>query len=254
MAPTLLGVGRRHIPISRHSESRPMPRITDFRKLGFIGDYLPRKCGIATFTADLRGAVASQYKSVDCSVVPVNDIAEGYDYPPEVQFEFAQQDLDSYRQAADFLNFSNVDVVCLQHEYGIYGGQAGRHILALLRDLRMPIVTTLHTVLREPNADQRRVMKELAELSSRLVVMTQRGREFLLDVYGVPAAKIDVIAHGIPDMPFVDPNPSKDQFGVEGKPVVLTFGLLSPNKGIEYALMALPEAIREFPNLVYIVL
>ncbi|MBA3481379.1 MAG: glycosyltransferase, partial [Pirellulales bacterium] len=231
-----------------------MPRITDFRKLGFIGDYLPRKCGIATFTADLCSAVASQYRSVDCSVVPVNDIAEGYDYPPEVHFEFNQQDLDSYRRAADFLNFSNVDIVCLQHEYGIYGGQAGRHVLALLRDLRMPVVTTLHTVLREPNGDQRKVMRELAELSSRLVVMSQRGREFLLDVYGVPAGKIDVIAHGIPDMPFVEPNTFKEQFGVEGKHVVLTFGLLSPNKGIEYALKALPAAIREFPNLVYIVL
>jgi glycosyltransferase involved in cell wall biosynthesis len=231
-----------------------MVRNTEVRKIGFVGDYLPRKCGIATFTADLCGAVASQYKSVACSVVPVNDIAEGYEYPPEVQFEFAQQDLDSYWQAADFLNFSNVDVVCLQHEYGIYGGQAGRHVLALLRDLRMPIVTTLHTVLREPNADQRRVMRELADLSSRIVVMSQRGREFLLEVYGVPSTKIDVIAHGIPDMPFVDPNSSKDQFGVEGKHVVLTFGLLSPNKGVEYALQALPEAIREFPNLVYIVL
>jgi len=232
----------------------PLVRITDFRKLGFIGDYLPRKCGIATFTADLCGAVASQYPSVDCSVVPVNDIAEGYSYPPEVHFEFAQQELDSYRQAADFLNFSNVDIVCLQHEYGIYGGQAGRHILALLRDLRMPVVTTLHTVLREPSPDQRRVMRELTALSSRVVVMSQRGREFLMGVYGVPATKIDVIAHGIPDMPFVDPNSSKDQFGVEGKHVVLTFGLLSPNKGIEYALQALPEVIREFPNLVYIVL
>ena len=231
-----------------------MVRVAEIRKLGFIGDYLPRKCGIATFTADVCGAVASQYRSVDCSVVPVNDIAEGYDYPPEVRFEFAQQELDSYRRAADFLNFSNVDVVCLQHEYGIYGGQAGRHILALLRDLRMPVVTTLHTVLKEPNGDQRRVMRELSELSSRMIVMSQRGREFLLDVYGVPEAKIDVIAHGIPDMPFVDPNSSKDQFGVEGKHVVLTFGLLSPNKGIEYALKALPEAIREFPNLVYIVL
>ena len=231
-----------------------MARNTDFHKLGFIGDYLPRKCGIATFTADLCGAMASQYRSLDCSVVPVNDIAEGYDYPPEVHFEFAQQELDSYRRAADFLNFSNVDIVCLQHEFGIYGGQAGRHILALLRDLRMPVVTTLHTVLREPSADQRRVMRELAELSSRLIVMSQRGREFLLDVYGVPADKIDVIAHGIPDMPFGDSNSSKEQFGVEGKHVVLTFGLLSPNKGIEFALQALPEVIREFPNLVYIVL
>ncbi len=231
-----------------------MVRVTEIRKIAFIGDYLPRKCGIATFTSDLCRAVAGQYPSVDCTVGAVNDVAEGYDYPPEVRFEFSQQDLDSYRRAADFLNFSNADVVCLQHEYGLYGGPAGRHILALLRDLRMPIVTTLHTVLREPTADHRRVMLGLADLSSRLVVMSQRGRTFLMDIYGVPEQKIDVIAHGIPDMPFVDPNSHKDQFGVEGKHVVLTFGLLSPNKGIEYALRALPEVIREFPNLVYIVL
>jgi glycosyltransferase involved in cell wall biosynthesis len=231
-----------------------MIRITEFRKVGFIGDYLPRKCGIATFTSDLRGAIASQYDTVDCLVAPVNDIDDGYDYPPEVRFEFAQQDLDSYRRAADFLNFSNVDIVSLQHEFGIYGGHAGQHILALLRDLQMPVVTTLHTVLRNPGADQLRVMRELTELSSRLVVMTERGREFLIDVYGVPEAKIDVIAHGIPDIPFVDPNTVKRQFGVEGKYVVLTFGLLSPNKGIEYALKALPAAVSEIPNLLYIVL
>ncbi len=231
-----------------------MARITAIRKLGFIGDYLPRKCGIATFTADLCGAVAGQYPSIDCVVVPVNDIPEGYDYPSEVRFEFSQQDLDSYRRAADFLNFSNVDLACLQHEFGIYGGQAGRNILALLRDLQMPIVTTLHTVLREPSKDQRSVMRGLADLSSRLIVMSERGRGFLLEVYGVPDDKIDVIAHGIPDMPFVDPDSVKDQFGVEGKHVILTFGLLSPNKGIEYALRALPEVIAEFPNLVYIVL
>jgi glycosyltransferase involved in cell wall biosynthesis len=231
-----------------------MSRVTNIRKIGFVGGYLPRKCGIATFTTDLCGAVAGQYPSVDCSAVPVNDVPEGYEYLPEVRFEFSQQDLDSYRRAADFLNFSNADVVSLQHEFGIFGGPAGRYILALLRDLQMPVVTTLHTVLREPSPDQRRVMRELAELSSRLVVMSQRGREFLLDVYGVSAQKIDVIAHGIPDMPFVAPNASKESFGVEGKHVVLTFGLLSPNKGIEYALRALPEVIREFPNLVYIVL
>jgi glycosyltransferase involved in cell wall biosynthesis len=231
-----------------------MVRITEIRKIALIGDYLPRKCGIATFTGDLCQALAGQYPSVDCTVGAVNDVVEGYDYPPEVRFEFFQQDLDSYRRAADFLNFSNADVVCLQHEYGIYGGSAGRHILAMLRDLRMPIITTLHTVLREPTADHRRVMLGLADLSSRLVVMSQRGRAFLMDVYGVPEQKIDVIAHGIPDMPFVEPNAHKDQFGVEGKHVVLTFGLLSPNKGIEYALHALPDVIREFPNVVYIVL
>jgi glycosyltransferase involved in cell wall biosynthesis len=231
-----------------------MVHVSEIRKLAMIGDYMPRKCGIATFTSELYRAVVDQYPSVDCTVVPVNDVVEGYDYPAEVRFEFYQQDFDSYRRAADFLNFGNVDVVCLQHEYGIYGGSAGRHILALLRDLRMPTVTTLHTVLREPTADQRRVMLELADLSSRLVVMSECGRAFLMEVYGVSEQKIDVIAHGIPDMPFVDPNSHKDQFGIEGRHVVLTFGLLSPNKGIEYALRALPEVIGEFPNLIYIVL
>ena len=178
----------------------------------------------------------------------------GYDYPAEVRFEIAEQDLPSYLRAADFLNITDVDVVCVQHEFGIFGGPAGSHLLALLRELRMPIVTTLHTILREPNAEQRRVMRELIRLSTRLVVMAERGREFLRDVYQAPAAKIDLIPHGIPDMPFADPNYFKDEFGVAGKQVLLTFGLLSPNKGIEYALRALPEIIREFPNVVYIVL
>ena len=199
-------------------------------------------------------SVAGQFPDAECFVVPVNDRPEGYDYPPEVRFEIDEQDLDSYLRAADFLNFSNTDVVCLQHEYGIYGGPAGSHILGLLRDLRMPVVTTLHTVLKDPNPDQRQVLEELCELSARVVVMTERGRQFLRDVYRVPDGKIDLIPHGIPDMPFVDPNFFKDQFGVEGKYVVLTFGLLSPNKGIEHMLRALPAVLEEFPNLVYIVL
>ena len=191
---------------------------------------------------------------MQCLVVPVNDLAGGYDYPPEVRFEIAEQDLPSYLRAADFLNITDVDVVCVEHEFGIFGGPAGSHVLALLRELRMPIVTTLHTVLREPNAEQRRVMRDLIRLSTRLVVMSERGREFLREVYQAPAAKIDLIPHGIPDMPFADPNYFKDEFGVAGKQVLLTFGLLSPNKGIEYALRALPDIIREFPNVVYIVL
>jgi glycosyltransferase involved in cell wall biosynthesis len=147
-----------------------------------------------------------------------------------------------------------VDVVCLEHEFGIFGGPAGSHVLALLRELRMPIVTTLHTVLREPNPEQRRVMRALIRLSTRLVVMAERGGVILRDAYQAPERKIDLIPHGIPDMPFADPNYFKSEFGVEGKQVLLTFGLLSPNKGVEYALRALPDVIREFPNVVYIVL
>jgi glycosyltransferase involved in cell wall biosynthesis len=224
------------------------------RKVAFLGDYLPRKCGIATFTTDLRGAVAAQHPAIQCLVVPVNDVTQGYDYPAEVRFEIAEQDLTSYLRASDFLNITDVDAVCVQHEFGIFGGPAGSHVLALLGELRMPIVTTLHTVLREPNPYQRRVMRELVRLSTRLVVMSERGRDFLLEIYKAPAAKIDLIPHGIPEMPFADPNYFKDEFGVAGRQVLLTFGLLSPNKGIEYALQALPEIIREFPKVVYIVL
>ena len=162
--------------------------------------------------------------------------------------------MSSYLRAADFLNISNVDIVCLQHEFGIFGGPAGGHILAFLRELRMPVVTTLHTVLREPRADQRRVMQELIALSTRLVVMAERGRQMLQEIYQAPPAKIDLIPHGIPDVGFVDPTYFKDQFGVEGRVVLLTFGLLSPNKGIEYVLNALPQILAEFPDVVYIVL
>lgn len=224
------------------------------RKIAFLADYLPRKCGIATFTKDLRCAVVAEAPGTQCLVVPVNDLADGYDYPAEVRFEIAEQDLPSYLRAADFLNITNVDVVCVQHEFGIFGGPAGSHLLALLRDLRMPIVTTLHTILREPNAEQRRVMLELIQLSTRLVVMAEQGRTLLREVFRVPEPRIDLIPHGIPDMPFADPNYFKDEFGVAGRQVVLTFGLLSPNKGIEYALRALPGIIRDCPNIVYIVL
>ena len=230
-----------------------MPPVSAIRKVAFLGDYLPRKCGIATFTTDLRCAIAKEFPALQCPVVPVNDLGADYDYPAEVRFEIAEQDLPSYLRAADFLNITDVDVLCVEHEFGIYGGPAGSHVLALLRELQMPIVTTLHTVLREPNDEQRRVMRELIRRSTRLVVMSERGQEFLRDIYHAPEDKIDLIPHGIPDMPFADPNYFKDEFGVAGKQVLLTFGLLSPNKGIEYALRALPDIIREFPNIVYIV-
>jgi glycosyltransferase involved in cell wall biosynthesis len=224
------------------------------RKIAFVGDHLPRKCGIATFTSDLLAAVADAHPESQCLSVSVNDIKCGYEYPEVVRFEIEEQDLSSYIRAADFLNISNVDIVCLQHEFGIYGGPAGSHILAFLRELRMPVVTTLHTVLLEPKADQRRVMQEIVSLSTRLVVMADRGRQMLQEIYKAPAAKIDLIPHGIPDVGFVDPTFFKDQFGVEGRVVLLTFGLLSPNKGIEYVLNALPQILAEFPDVVYIVL
>jgi len=224
------------------------------RTIAFLGDYLPRKCGIATFTSDLLEAVAARHPQSWCFAVPVNDIEGCYRYPDVVRFEIEEQDVDAYRRAAGFLNSSNVDVVSLQHEFGIFGGPAGSHVLALLRELKAPVVTTLHTVLLKPNADQYRVMRELIARSARLVVMTERGRTILQEVYQAPAAKIDLIPHGIPDVPFAASDDYKDQFGVGGKKVLLTFGLLSPNKGIEHVLNALPEIVAEFPDVVYIVL
>ncbi len=224
------------------------------RTIAFLGDYLPRKCGIATFTSDLLGAVAAHQPRSRCFAVPVNDIEGCYRYPEVVRFEIEEQDLESYRCAADFLNSSDVDVVCLQHEFGIFGGPAGSHLLVLLRELAAPVVTTLHTVLRTPNADQHRVMLELIACSTRLVVMTERGRTILREVYQAPPVKIDLIPHGIPDVPFFAPDHYKEQFGVGGRKVLLTFGLLSPNKGIEHVLQALPDIVAEFPEVVYILL
>src|SRR5271170_7153409 len=222
-------------------------------RIAIVGNYLPRKCGIATFTTDLCDALHAEYGTTELLALPVNDTEEGYDYPARVRFELAEDNLASYRQAADFLNFSNIDLVCLQHEYGIFGGRAGAHILELLRRLRMPFATTLHTVLREPNPDQRMVMEEIATLSDRLIVMSQQSSEILQEVFRVPPVKIDLIPHGIPDLPFTDPSFYKDGFGTEGKEVLLTFGLLSPNKGIENVIKALPQILARHSNVVYMV-
>ncbi|MBI5501865.1 MAG: glycosyltransferase family 4 protein [Deltaproteobacteria bacterium] len=223
------------------------------RRLAFVGSSLPRQCGIATFTADLAEALGALYKQVEFFAVAMTDPHNAYVYPSAVRFEIAENDLAAYHRAADFLNINGVDLVSLQHEFGLFGGPAGSHVLALLRDLRMPAVTTLHTVLREPDPNQRRVMDELTTLSSRVVVMSRRGVDLLQEVYGVPPEKIDLIHHGIPDVPFVDPNFYKDKFAVEGRPVLLTFGLLSPNKGIEFAIAALPEVLAAWPDTVYLV-
>jgi glycosyltransferase involved in cell wall biosynthesis len=222
-------------------------------RIAFVGNYLPRECGIATFTTDLCTALAAEYGEGRLFAIPVNDPESSYDYPQQVRLELKQEDVASYERAADFLNFNGNDLVCLQHEYGIYGGIAGRHILTLLRKLKMPLVTTLHTVLRQPDVNQRIVLEEIAQLSDRLIVMSELAAQLLREVYAVPGGKIDVIPHGVPDMPFTDPNYFKDLFGTEGKSVLLTFGLLSPNKGIENVIRALPAILAKHPNVVYIV-
>jgi glycosyltransferase involved in cell wall biosynthesis len=222
-------------------------------RIAFVGNYLPRECGIATFTTDLCNALATEYGEGRLFAIPVNDPDSRYDYPEQVRLEITQEDIASYERAAEFLNFNGNDLVCLQHEYGIFGGAAGCYILALLRRLKMPLVTTLHTVLREPEANQRIVLEEIAQISDRLVVMSELAAQLLRDVYAVPGEKIDIIPHGVPEMPFMDPNYFKDKFGTEGKSVLLTFGLLSPNKGIENVIRSLPAILARHPNVVYIV-
>jgi glycosyltransferase involved in cell wall biosynthesis len=222
------------------------------RRVAVIGNHLPRHCGIATFTTHLADAIANVAPSVDCFVLAVNDPGKHHAYPSRVRFEIAEADASSYRRTADYLNVNAVDLVCVQHEFGIFGGKAGSHLLLLLRELRMPVVTTLHTILSDPSPPQRRAIEEIAERSQRLVVMSAQGAEVLAATYGVPAAKIDVIPHGIPQVPAT--RESKHRLGVEGHEVLLTFGLLSPDKGIEYVIEALPAIVAAHPEVVYIVL
>ncbi|MFC1652302.1 glycosyltransferase family 4 protein [Planctomycetota bacterium] len=219
-----------------------------------IGNYLPRQCGIATFTSDLVEGLSAEAPDINCWAAAMNDKPEGYDYPDKVRFEINQHKLTDYSVAAQFLNINQTDIVCVQHEYGLFGGPAGSHLLKLLGDLPMPVVTTLHTVLKDPAQEYHDVMCKLADLSDKLVVMSHKAIHILQDIYGVPEEKIVFIHHGIPDTPFIDPSFYKDKFDVEGKKVLLTFGLLSANKGIETVLQALPTVIKNHPDTAYIVL
>jgi len=194
-----------------------------------------------------------EYGAAGVLVVAVNDPQSRYSYPARVRFEITEDDLSSYQAAADFLNSSDVDLVCLQHEYGIFGGKAGSHVLRLLQHLKMPVVTTLHTVLREPDLNQLIVMQEIAARSDRLIVMSKHSSQFLQDVFRVPGQKIDLIPHGIPDLPFVKPDSYKESFSIKGKTVLLTFGLLSPNKGFENVIQALPRILSRHSDVVYII-
>ncbi len=231
-----------------------MRRYPNLKTIAFIGNYLPRRCGIATFTNDLLHAVSKEGDQIDCWAIAMNDIPQGYPYPKQVRFELNVNSIADYQLAAEFLNVNKVDVVSLQHEYGIYGGDHGSLILSLIRNLRMPVITTLHSILPNPNATQKKIINSISEISDRIVVMSQKAVLFLKDIYKVPIEKISLIHHGIPDLPFIDPNFFKEQFGVEGKKVILTFGLINPGKGIETMIDALPVIIRKHPNVVYIIL
>jgi len=224
------------------------------QRVAFIGNHLPRRCGIATFTHDLHLAVSTAGPDLETCVVAMTDPGRTYDYPPAVRFQIHDETIDDYVQAAEFLNNAGFDVVSLQHEYGIFGGEAGRNIIELLSRLEMPIVTTLHTVLAEPTPIQRDVMRRIIDNSTKIVVMSKKGQELVRSVHDVPARKIAVIPHGIPDFPFLETHHAKAKFGFAGKTIILTFGLLSPNKGIETVLDAMPGIIKSCPNAIYVIL
>jgi glycosyltransferase involved in cell wall biosynthesis len=228
--------------------------MTPLRRIAVIGNSLPRRCGIATFTTDLQQAISTSHRNLETCTVAMTDRGQAYDYPPAVVFEIKDDNIEEYMRAADFLNAGRFDTVCLQHEFGIFGGEAGAHILVLLSRLTMPVLTTFHTVLAKPTAIQRAVIERIVEASSKVVVMTNKGRELLRSVYQVPDDKIEIIAHGVPDVAFVGPDAAKARLGFSGRSVILTFGLLSPNKGIEVVIDAMPSILRRCTDAVYVVL
>src|SRR5438552_5051878 len=237
--------------IDRH---RRGANVTPLRRIAMIGNSLPRRCGIATFTTDLQRAITSSRPGLECSIVAMTDREQTYDYPASVALQIRDDSIAAYVPAAAVLTAGRFDVACLQHEFGIFGGAAGGHILELLSRLTMPVVTTLHTVLAKPTAAQRAVMDRIVEASAKIVVMANKGRELLRSVYRVPDEKIEVIAHGIPDFPYVEPDAAKARLGFGDRSVILTFGLLSPSKGIEVMIDAMPSILKRRPDAVYVVL
>lgn len=228
--------------------------MTKTKRIAFIGNSLPRQCGIATFTTDLSHAMSNPEQGVETRIVAMTDGKLNYAYPDDVVFEIRDGEIEDYVTAARILNSGDYRAVSLQHEFGIFGGPDGEFILTLLSHLRLPVVTTFHTILAAPTPSQKRVLQKVATASSRVVVMADKGREFLEGVYGVDPDKIDVIAHGIPDRAFHNPELAKGKMGYAGRPIILTFGLLSPNKGIEVVIDAMPAVLKAQPNALYIVL
>jgi glycosyltransferase involved in cell wall biosynthesis len=224
------------------------------KKVVFVSSFLPRKCGIATFTTDLIANVSTAAKSEFEPLVVAMCTGDELKYDDPVKFEIRQNVKSDYICAADYINFSHVDLVSVQHEFGLFGGEGGGYLSLLLNRLKAPIVTTLHTVLDEPEEAYRKAMLDLCQASYKVVTMNERGVTMLGDIYGVSGNKVELIAHGIPDLPFVDSSYYKHKFGMEGRKTILTFGLLNENKGIEVMLKALPRIIEAEPSVVYIVL
>jgi glycosyltransferase involved in cell wall biosynthesis len=233
---------------------RPVVAPRNIRRIALIGNHVPRRCGIATFTADTAAALAARYPNVAIDVWAMNDCPDTYDYPEAVTGTIEQNDPVSYSLAAQAIEGSGADLIWIQHEFGIFGGPAGDLLLKLVNQVSLPIAITLHTVLSEPNADQKRVIDALIARADCLIVMAEKARDILIEDYGARPAQITVIPHGIPDRPFVTPSAAKAKIGLEQRPTILTFGLLSANKGIETMISAMPEIVRSIPEALYLVL
>ena len=224
------------------------------KKIAFISSFLPRKCGIATFTNDLITNVKLAAKGNFEPLVVAMQGKEEIAFSEPVRFEIRQQVKNDYICAADYLNFSHVDVLSLQHEFGLFGGDAGSYLNLLLSRLNAPIITTLHTVLNDPTPEYYRSMIDVCNASEKIITMNTHGIEMLKEIYKIDNKKIELIPHGIPDLPFVDNNYYKHKFGMDGRRTILTFGLLSKNKGIEVMLQAMPEIIKAEPTALFVVL
>lgn len=228
--------------------------MTKLSRIAFIGNSLPRRCGIATFTTELQQAIARSSPLVHTGIVAMTDHGHTYDYPPAVCLEINDEKLEHYERAAQILNGGRYEIVSLQHEFGIFGGEAGAHIVTLMTRLSMPIVTTLHTVLAQPTPVQRSVLGGILDASTRIIVMAEKGRELLRSTYRVAADRIEVIPHGTPDATFAEPDEAKAALGFRGRSVILTFGLLSPGKGVEIMIDAMSAILQRRPDAVYVVL
>jgi glycosyltransferase involved in cell wall biosynthesis len=227
--------------------------------VSFISSYLPRLCGIATFTNDLATAVTNQFgeelsTGQKVQITALNNSPESYQYSSEVKFEIKDQNLDDFKEAAYYLNLSKCEVVNLQHEFGLYGGDDGSNVLALVQNLKKPLVTTLHTILNKPTEEQLKIIKEIGIYSSYIIVQSKRAVKMLEKIYEIPASKIIYIPHGAPDVPFIDPAYYKDKFKLADRKVILTFGLLGPGKGLEDVITAMSKVVTEHPNTTYIIL
>lgn len=230
-------------------------KIKSIGKIAVIGNYLPRQCGIATFTTDLSQSLARELSHEDHIInVAMDDIPEGYNYPHQVKFRIRQNVQSDYFWAADYLNANQYSAAIVQHEYGIFGGEDGSHILQMIQSLKMPVITNLHTVLENPSPGQRKVMLGLAKYSDRLLVMSKKAFNILTNVYGIDKKMVSFIPHGIPDATFKSPGVYNKLFGFEDKDVILTFGLLGPDKGIESMIKAMPAIVEKHPNALYVIL